>query len=218
MTPGIWTGFAIWAAICTVGLLLTLLGEYHKKVLISATGKLIAASAYVAAAYSLGAQFSPYGRFLMAGMLFCWLGDQLLVAQTGRRLFVTGLAAFLIGHLLYSTAFLARGVAGPAMAAGFVIMSVFAWRVGRWLGPHLDSKMRVPVNLYVAAISLMVITAAGSFRMHGSWALLAGAVLFLISDLAVARNRFVAPGIVNRLWGLPVYFTAQMLLAASVLP
>ena len=46
--------------------------------------------------------------------------------------------------------------------------------------------------------------------------LLLGAVLFLLSDLSVARDRFVAPGFVNRLWGLPFYYGGQVLLAASV--
>jgi hypothetical protein len=38
----------------------------------------------------------------------------------------------------------------------------------------------------------------------------------VLSDLSVARDRFVAPGFVNRAWGLPTYFAAQLLLAASV--
>jgi uncharacterized membrane protein YhhN len=76
--------------------------------------------------------------------------------------------------------------------------------------------MRVPVGLYVIAISAMMAMAAGSHSAHGSLALLLGALLFVISDLAVARNRFVAPGFINRAWGLPTYFSAQLLLAASV--
>ena len=47
--------------------------------------------------------------------------------------------------------------------------------------------------------------------------LAAGAVLFLISDLAVARHRFVAPGPVNKVWGQPTYFAAQLLIAWSTL-
>jgi hypothetical protein len=42
------------------------------------------------------------------------------------------------------------------------------------------------------------------------------AVIFYASDLAVARNRFVAPGIANRLWGLPAYYVAQILFIHSI--
>ena len=45
---------------------------------------------------------------------------------------------------------------------------------------------------------------------------LAGAVLFFLSDLGVARDRFVSPGVWNRAVGLPLYYGAQLLLAASV--
>jgi len=43
----------------------------------------------------------------------------------------------------------------------------------------------------------------------------AGAVLFWLSDLAVARDRFVRPGFVNPLVGLPLYYAAQLLLASA---
>ncbi|NNF09333.1 MAG: lysoplasmalogenase, partial [Acidimicrobiia bacterium] len=41
----------------------------------------------------------------------------------------------------------------------------------------------------------------------------AGASLFIASDIAVARNTFVAPGYANKLWGLPLYYGGQLLLA-----
>lgn len=40
--------------------------------------------------------------------------------------------------------------------------------------------------------------------------------MFWCSDLAVARDRFIAPGFVNRLWGLPLYYAAQVAFAWSV--
>jgi uncharacterized membrane protein YhhN len=46
--------------------------------------------------------------------------------------------------------------------------------------------------------------------------LLAGAALFFVSDLAVARDRFVAHGFANRLWGLPAYYAGQLLIAWSI--
>jgi hypothetical protein len=61
----------------------------------------------------------------------------------------------------------------------------------------------------------MVALAAGSFSYRVSWLLAAGAFGFYLSDLSVARDRFVAPAFVNRLWGLPLYYAAVLLLAAS---
>ena len=41
------------------------------------------------------------------------------------------------------------------------------------------------------------------------------AVAFYLSDVSVARDRFVAPGFGNRIWGLPLYYAAQLLFALS---
>ena len=46
--------------------------------------------------------------------------------------------------------------------------------------------------------------------------MLTGALAFAISDLAVARERFVTPSFVNGAWGLPLYFAAQLTLAGTV--
>jgi hypothetical protein len=36
-----------------------------------------------------------------------------------------------------------------------------------------------------------------------------------LSDLSVARDRFVKPAFVNRLWGLPLYYASTVLIAWS---
>jgi uncharacterized membrane protein YhhN len=77
--------------------------------------------------------------------------------------------------------------------------------------------MRIPVWLYLAAISVMMVMAAGTHASDHNMFILLGAILFVLSDLAVARNRFVDPAFINRAIGLPIYFTAQLLLAASVM-
>jgi hypothetical protein len=40
-------------------------------------------------------------------------------------------------------------------------------------------------------------------------------VAFYLSDLSVARDRFIAPSIENKVWGWPLYFGAQMVLASA---
>jgi uncharacterized membrane protein YhhN len=74
------------------------------------------------------------------------------------------------------------------------------------------------VLAYITVITAMVALAAGSVWLRASWTLAAGAVGFYLSDLSVARDRFVAPAFVNRAWGLPLYYAAQLLLGASTAP
>ena len=50
----------------------------------------------------------------------------------------------------------------------------------------------------------------------GAWFILIGAVFFYVSDIFVAHQRFVMAHFYNRLFGLPLYYMAQFLLAFSV--
>jgi uncharacterized membrane protein YhhN len=62
----------------------------------------------------------------------------------------------------------------------------------------------------------MVAAAIGTVAVVPDARIVLGSVAFFLSDIAVARNRFVAPGSVNRSVGLPLYYTGQVLLALSV--
>jgi len=206
----------MWIAVCAFGTVIALAGERASSWLLCAIGKLMAASAYIAAAWFAGAADTHFGQVLLLAMAFCWMGDLLLVSKHSRTLFRLGLASFMLGHIGYVGAFAVRGVAWPAAFGAGLAMAVFAWWVLRWLAPHLDRQMRWPVWLYVLAISAMLAMATGAWAVDGNWLIPLGALLFLLSDLAVARDRFIAPGFSNRAWGLPMYFCGQMVLAASV--
>jgi uncharacterized membrane protein YhhN len=89
-----------------------------------------------------------------------------------------------------------------------------------WLRQHLG-RMTAPVIAYIVVISIMVIGAWAVFTdpeipRRGGFFVFAGALLFYLSDLFVARDRFVAPGFFNRRVGLPMYYAGQFLLAFSV--
>ena len=76
--------------------------------------------------------------------------------------------------------------------------------------------MRMPVQAYVLVISGMVALSFGTAWRDPGTGIVAGAVAFFLSDIAVARETFVTPSTWNRALGLPLYFGAQMLLAVSV--
>jgi uncharacterized membrane protein YhhN len=76
--------------------------------------------------------------------------------------------------------------------------------------------MRGAVRAYVAVISVMVVAAVGTYALGGNRLIPIGAIGFYLSDLSVARDRFVAHELVNRVWGLPLYYAAQVTLAWSI--
>jgi uncharacterized membrane protein YhhN len=76
--------------------------------------------------------------------------------------------------------------------------------------------MRIPVIAYVCVITAMVIGAIAVCRgaaIPHPHRMLAGTVLFFASDFAVARDKFVAPSLANRILGLPAYYGGQLLIA-----
>ncbi|MEE4661718.1 MAG: lysoplasmalogenase family protein, partial [Halieaceae bacterium] len=82
--------------------------------------KPLAALCFVALALNLDALDTVYGRWLLAGLLLCLLGDVLLIAKSDAA-FLAGLASFLLGHLLYGVAFLTLPLNPTALLAGGVL-------------------------------------------------------------------------------------------------
>jgi uncharacterized membrane protein YhhN len=176
--------------------------------------KPLAATGFLVAALGAGATGSVYGRWVLLALALCWLGDVLLIPRR-QAAFLGGLASFLLGHVAYVAAFFARGLdpAGVLLAAAPAALAF--WLAARWLRGSVPQKMRIPVRAYMTVISVMVVAAAGTVTREPQIVVALGALLFYVSDLAVARDRFVAPGVVNKFWGLPLYFGGQLLLALS---
>jgi uncharacterized membrane protein YhhN len=176
--------------------------------------KPLASTGFVAAAVAGGAWASTYGRVVLAALCLSWLGDVLLIPKD-ERVFRAGILSFLLGHVAFLAAFLVRGVAPGWCVVALVGITAPSSLVLRWLSPHLRSEMKLPVRAYVTVISLMVVAAVGTVASAPSWTILAAAVAFFCSDLSVARDRFVQKSFVNRVWGLPLYYGAQLLFAVS---
>ena len=76
--------------------------------------------------------------------------------------------------------------------------------------------MRTPIYAYLIVISCMIVCAASAVAAGGPVTILLGGVGFAVSDLAVARNQFIEDDFRNRVWGLPLYFGSQLVLASTV--
>ena len=177
--------------------------------------KPLASAGFVAAGMLSPTLAAWSSKWLVVGLCFAALGDVLLIPR-GKRAFLAGLVAFLVGHVCYAVAFGVMGVHPLALGVAGAAVLVVAVFVCRWLMPHVEGPMRVPVLAYVTVISAMVALSASTFVQTRAWLPLLGAGLFYVSDLAVARERFVTRGFVNRAWGLPTYYGGQLVLAASL--
>lgn len=156
-----------------------------------------------------------YQALVCAGLLFSLAGDVFLMLPRDR--FVAGLASFLVAHLFYVAAFAPRP---PTLAAPLVLALLVAYGIVllRALWPRLGS-LRAPVTLYAAALLVMAWQAAEHSSVLGTApALLAaiGAGLFVVSDSALAWQRFRQRHAYGQAVVLGTYFAAQWLIASSV--
>jgi uncharacterized membrane protein YhhN len=155
-----------------------------------------------------------YKYAIIAGLICSLAGDVFLMLPSDR--FVAGLVSFLIAHLFYIVAFtLGRGLCFswrllPCVIYGIVIFSI--------LSPSLG-KIKLPVLVYMMVILVMAWQAWERWSQIGQSATLLaflGAVLFLISDSALAINRFREGYKSAQALILSTYFAAQWLIALSV--
>ena len=196
------------------GLVVLLVGEWQGRPLLRAVGKPTASLGFIVAALGFGALESRYGNIVLAGLILGAIGDVCLLG-TARRHFSAGLVAFLLGHVAYTVAFLGLAIdrTGAAISAGAVVIVMLA--LARWVLPYA-AAMRIPIGAYMVVIGAMCVVAFGAGAAGASWLVPGGALLFAASDIAVVRDRFVSQSFINRLWGLPLYYLAQWLLARSI--
>ena len=159
---------------------------------------------------------SYYKIFIVSGLLFSLLGDVFLIYP--EQHFKKGLIAFLIGHICYIIAFTVSSgihftfwIFVPIIIAGMLYL--------RNIIPY-SGKMKIPIILYIIIVVIMGWVAMERLNYAPTLSSILstmGAVLFMISDAVLAMNKFRKPFISAELIILTTYFTAQWLLAISVI-
>ena len=152
------------------------------------------------------------------------LGDAFLAWSEGDGAFLGGLGSFLCAHVLYAKLFsvLGGGVAQIQVEGWRQLLAVAMLLVGPGFNYLLFSNtgptLRVPVLAYSAVILSMYISAL----TVDNGLLIAGAVLFTVSDIILATEKFLVsrtsshrPWMQYAVWML--YYSGQLLIALSVL-
>lgn len=169
----------------------------------------------VLAAVPLAGGPDRYQAALTIGLILSLAGDVFLMLPGDR--FMPGLASFLGAHVVYVAAF----TAGVPVLGHPLALVPFAGLAGSLLArlwPGLGAR-RGPVGLYVTVIVLMAWQAWSRALELGTIAAAlaaAGATLFVISDAALALDRFQKPFRSARAVVMTTYVAAQWLIALSV--
>lgn len=140
-----------------------------------------------------------------------------LPSTSHHPLSLLGLLMFAVTHMFYASAF---GMRPLALRTGLV-MAVLSGLCYALLYPCLTGAFTYLVGVYMALISFMGWRAVAGLQLVGTawrWTELAagsGALLFIVSDLTIALNKFCFPVPYSRALIMSTYYAAQMLIALS---
>ncbi|XP_050192808.1 lysoplasmalogenase-like protein TMEM86A isoform X1 [Myiozetetes cayanensis] len=153
---------------------------------------------------------------ILAGLIFSAVGDAFLIWQE-QGYFIHGLLMFAITHILYSSAF---GMKPLDLKAG-LLMGLVSGSCYAFLYSYLSGPFTYLVAVYIALIGFMGWRAVAGMQLCNdlwTWTKLSaciGAMLFMVSDLTIALNKFCFPVPYSRFIIMATYYAAQMLIALS---
>jgi len=159
------------------------------------------------------------------GLLFSLAGDVLLMIPHD-RMFLPGVAAFLLTHVFYLVGF--RDELLNPTGWSFVLLFFIFLNASRLLRRIVgamrargDDRLTMPVIVYGLVISLMLYAAMSTifdpaWETGAAFYVSAGAFLFWISDLLLAWNKFVAPTKNGRVPSILAYHLGQIGLIVGV--
>jgi uncharacterized membrane protein YhhN len=156
---------------------------------------------------------------LIVALLASFAGDVLLLEMKGNRLKL-GIASFLLSQLLYTIQWAIRTNWLRVTVAGLLVPAAVYLTAGILLfqyirGVHGLAEMTLPAAVYLTAISLMSLM---SFHLmlttggHPSVMIYTGSLLFMASDIMLARETFRSPFSHSNFLIMATYLAAQTLI------
>lgn len=174
--------------------------------------QVMASTAFVLVGLAAAGWRTWYGRIILAGLVCCWFGDYI----GGGGHFLPSVAAFLLGHIAYIAAFATTRPVWKHAAVGLAIMVPVSAVLGYWVLSHVPAHDFGLVAAYLVMITTMVVMAFGAATRNTL--ILVAAVIFFISDIFVARWKYITPhDRLNAFGCYPLYYTACLLFATSIL-
>jgi uncharacterized membrane protein YhhN len=170
-----------------------------------------------------GKQHCNEDKFIIAALIFSWIGDVLLqIKNGGDLLFMLGLIAFLLTHVFYTIVFF--GTEGEFIFLKtkrllILVIILYGSLAIYTILPGLGS-MQIPVMVYGIVITGMVLAALSRFgKVNVASYLLVflGAFLFLISDSLIAFNKFKQAFPFAEIFIMGSYLAGQFMIIRGIL-
>jgi uncharacterized membrane protein YhhN len=160
-----------------------------------------------------------FHKYMFAGLFFSWTGDVLLELPGGGEVMFMAAGRFLISLVLYAVVFSTPGKNVIFHNRFYLLIPVLLYGIamGLYLYDHLG-EMRLPVIVYETVMITMLagaVSRIGKVNRTSYIMVLAGAILFIISDSVLALNKFVQPVSLSTLIIMGTYIAAQWLITTG---
>lgn len=146
------------------------------------------------------ATLSNYGKLILVGLFFSFLGDTFLMfRETGassQQYFLLGLGSFLVTQGLYFLAFWKyANRKGYVRKHPWIALIFLAFLISNalFLLPDLPAAFKIPVFIYSTVITLMVLSCTNLYQeipIAVFAYLIIGVLLFMCSDTLIGLNQF----------------------------
>ncbi|GAA0877627.1 lysoplasmalogenase [Algoriphagus jejuensis] len=162
-------------------------------------------------------------KSILGALIFSWFGDILLMWP---QLFVYGLGAFMMAHICYIIGF-RFAQKSPSQLEHVNFVKSFLFNLPIYLAAALVyylihanlGNLKIPVIAYIIVIVAMVATARERFKKCNPasfWQVFIGAILFFISDGAIAISRFFRDFPESGIVIMGTYAIAQLLIVMGI--
>lgn len=166
------------------------------------------------AGLALAAGGGTTGTLTVIALALCLVGDVMLLPAIDR--FVAGLAAFLVGHVVFVASFVQRGLDRPALGGvALIAAALLIATAGNLIvrgATASNRSLRRPVLAYLVVIASMAAVGWAT----GEPLVIAGSTCFVVSDAVLGWRQFVRPVRAGGLIVMVTYHLAIGLLALSL--
>jgi uncharacterized membrane protein YhhN len=165
-------------------------------------------------------------KIMVAAFAFSWVGDvALMFVRYNENFFLVGLVGFLITHVLYIVAFMDvtdKQTAPFLKTTPLILIPFVLYFAGLlyYVFPAVPGDFKIPVAVYSATIAAMVISAVnrkGRVNATSFAYVMAGGLMFMLSDSIIAINKFKAPFSTAGIFIMILYIAGQYAIAQGML-
>lgn len=158
---------------------------------------------------------------VVLALIFSWLGDLALMKDGETLYFMLGLGAFMLAQLTYTYVYYQSSFQKPAFQL-MPLLPIFTFTIFflAYMLRNISLDSQIPIVLYAICITAMASMARLRMGLTSNFSfqwVMMGSLLFVVSDSALAIDKFYRPIPHDSVVIMSTYIAAQVLIVIGIL-